>query len=241
MASKVSVVVRVRDEVINLSRVLTSLRAQQGVELQIIVVDNGSTDGSWSIAQGHADVVVDLPRSRFSYPLASNLGLEQATHEVVCLQSAHSFPMRDDWLAGGLTHLNRKEVAGVYCRPVPRQDLSLTDRYAGDVYRLLLRFQRARDESEYSFGQLGSTNCLIRRSLWTQHPFDESYGSGGEDGDWARWAIAQGYVIVNDPAFAVWHSHGLGPIGWLRQFREWKQMNGQPFSQKSIAYRRSRV
>jgi hypothetical protein len=79
---------------------------------------------------------------------------------------------------------------------------------------------------------------MLRRDLWKQRPFNEKYGSGGEDSDWVRWAFGEGYVIINDAHFAVYHSHGLGPLGWIRQFGEWKSVAGNPFDRRAIDYRR---
>jgi GT2 family glycosyltransferase len=58
-------------------------------------------------------------------------------------------------------------------------------------------------------------NCIIRKSLWKEYPFDENlprvipetkeYGS--EDYDWSREMAARGFKIVIDPSFTVFHSH----------------------------------
>lgn len=59
---RVSVIVPARDEEASLGACLSSLVAQTGVEREIILVDDGSTDGTRSIARSFADViVVDAP------------------------------------------------------------------------------------------------------------------------------------------------------------------------------------
>ena len=54
----VAVVIVTKDSRGDLARNLGELRAQQGVELDVVVVDNGSTDGTLAVLEPHADVRV---------------------------------------------------------------------------------------------------------------------------------------------------------------------------------------
>ena len=51
----VSVLVPARNEEHNLAVLLPTLLAQRGVDLQVVVVDDASEDGTWDVAQSHAD------------------------------------------------------------------------------------------------------------------------------------------------------------------------------------------
>jgi hypothetical protein len=73
-------------------------------------------------------------------------------------------------------------------------------------------------------GVMGFTNAIIRRDLWEKRKFNQDYGQGGEDSDWANYWFQQGYVAVLDEKFTVRHSHNLGPVGWFRQFQHWKSI-----------------
>ncbi len=89
-------------------------------------------------------------------------------------------------------------------------------------------------------GVLGATNCAIRKSLWEKHHFDEKYGLGGEDGEWAKWARDAGYIIMIDPSFAVRHSHPMKNLSDMRkQLSYWGKL-GKPsiFEKKELNFRR---
>ena len=60
------VVVNARDEANTIGECLKSLRGQT-VKLFLVVVDDGSMDGTGEVASRYADVVVDLPRHKASW------------------------------------------------------------------------------------------------------------------------------------------------------------------------------
>jgi hypothetical protein len=76
--------------------------------------------------------------------------------------------------------------------------------------------------------------------MWAAHPFDERYGSGGEDSHWAMWALEQGYEIICDLGFSVRHSHGLNVLGYFKQIQAWNRMAQQrPFDRAELETYRS--
>ena len=85
-----SVVVPVRDGAEFLPRCLTALRASDlpPDSWELIVVDDGSRDGSADIAAGYADRVVRLPASEGSPPVARNRGTEVARASVIVFVDA---------------------------------------------------------------------------------------------------------------------------------------------------------
>ena len=60
------------------------------------------------------------------------------------------------------------------------------------------------DRQEHPF--CNNANAAIRRTLWTQRPYDEKL-SGLEDVDWASWAISQGYTVAYSAQAEIIHVH----------------------------------
>lgn len=73
-------VVPTKNSMRTIERCLQSLRSQSGVECEIIVVDNFSTDGTTSVAQRLADELICAGPERSAQ---RNIGLERATAHVV--------------------------------------------------------------------------------------------------------------------------------------------------------------
>lgn len=94
---RVSCIVPVYNGAPFIAQAIESIRAQQGAELEIIVVDDGSTDGSGDIAATFPGVVVSR-RQQGGVAAARNSGLALATGEFIAFLDAD-----DLWLPGKLS------------------------------------------------------------------------------------------------------------------------------------------
>jgi GT2 family glycosyltransferase len=81
----VSVVVPTRDAGRTIETCLRSVRAQTWPALELIVVDNGSADGTWAVAERLADLALRGGPERSAQ---RNLGIDHAAGEWVCYVDA---------------------------------------------------------------------------------------------------------------------------------------------------------
>jgi glycosyltransferase involved in cell wall biosynthesis len=91
-----SVVIPVLNDAVVLERCLLALARQELVPLEVIVVDNGSTDGSFGVAERSGATVVREPRPGIA--AAAARGYDAATGELILRLDADSTPPRD-WTA----------------------------------------------------------------------------------------------------------------------------------------------
>lgn len=202
----VGVVIRTLDESELITRCLDTLRAQRSsdldLDLDIVVVDSGSTDGTLAMARKGGARVVELSPEDFDYSKALNLGIEQVRGEIVVSLSAHAIPLDDRWLERMTSPLADERVAGVASRQVPWPDAPWQE-----VKRLREQFGEARreygadDTEEVLFSNAASA---IRRAVWEREPFTLP---AVEDLEWARRVVATGWTIVYEPDASVYHSH----------------------------------
>tara|TARA_R110001599_G_scaffold262322_1_gene462803 strand:+ start:3408 stop:4340 length:933 start_codon:yes stop_codon:yes gene_type:complete len=85
-----------------------------GVEAEIIVIDNGSTDNTVSLAKKYTDNIISIDRSNVSS--ARNLGASKATHDVISFIDA-DIELTSEWFSNlvkiyGKNELNTLHLTG---------------------------------------------------------------------------------------------------------------------------------
>ena len=98
MTPSASVVIRAYNEQKHLGRLLDGLRQQTCRDLQVILVDSGSTDATVDLAQQAGAEVVRIRPQEFTFGRSLNAGLALARAELVVVASAHVYPVYPDWL-----------------------------------------------------------------------------------------------------------------------------------------------
>ncbi|MEM2546443.1 MAG: glycosyltransferase family A protein [Candidatus Bathyarchaeia archaeon] len=221
----VSVLIRTRDMESRFSELLQRLSHQTVQPLELIVVDNFSSKESLekmknflrsAKAKFFKNLVsiklAPIADEEFSHPFSTNVGVFIASCDFVCITNGHSLPLSNSWLENGLTHFENPNVAGVGGYFSPHEDGGIWEKIVYGCWSGLNGFGGARSRGNH----FSTVNCIIRKSLWKEYPFDEkipciipySKSFGGEDYDWAVEMKARGYKVVLDPKFNVHHSHG---------------------------------
>jgi glycosyltransferase involved in cell wall biosynthesis len=91
MIPSISVVVRAYNEAAKLEKLLEDIRRQHyGSELEVVVVDNASSDRTAEVVERFGARLVTLPKGEFTYPKSMNLAMHAASNEVVFLTVAHA-------------------------------------------------------------------------------------------------------------------------------------------------------
>jgi glycosyltransferase involved in cell wall biosynthesis len=204
-----SVVLRAKNELQWVDRCLMALKHQRCSNIDVILVDNNSTDGTREVAEQAGVRLVDISDTEFTYGRSLNVGIRVARHNVVALLSVHCIPTHDLWADYFMAHFNtgaRDRVAGVYGRQEPLPDSAASDKR--DLWTTF-RDERHIQHVDYFFH---NANSAIRRDLWDEYPFDEVI-RGVEDREWGRRVIGAGYRIVYEPNASVYHHHGIHQTG----------------------------
>lgn len=221
----ITVGIRTFNEAPKLERLLQDV-AKQVVsnEVEIVVVDNESTDHTKDVVREYGAELVTLPRGEFTYPRSMNLAMEAASHDTVFLTVAHTLLSSDRTLHAGARHFRPdSDVAGVYSTVLPTENASRSDRwldvlYTNGLFRSPQRIRKA------TIGVMAATGAMFSRAVWDElGRFDEAYETGGEDTALARTMLANGYEIVSEPALSVHHAHGLSLVGNIKELRHFAE------------------
>jgi len=229
MQHKVSVIVRTKDEERWIARCLQGIFNQTIKEIEVIIVDNESTDKTVEKArQFNIHTVVTCTEYRPGKAL--NLGIREASGDYIVSLSGHCIPVNEHWLANLVRNFEDSEVAGAYGRQEP---MAFTP--DSDKRDLVLLFGLDRKvQIKDSF--FHNANSVIRKAVWDQIPFDETV-TNIEDRVWAQQVLKGGYKIVYEPEASVYHHHGIHHDG--NEERCAKVMRvleslGAPYSYKTL-------
>jgi GT2 family glycosyltransferase len=204
---------------------LDAVAAQQGVEVETIVVDNGSTDGTAAFVRERFPWVrlISLAENR-GFAGGNNAGVREAHGSVVVLLNNDTVA-EPGWLAA---LLRGREGGGpnalASSRIVYMHDPRVIDS-AGDG---LLRWggafkwhhgasiERAGDSREV-FGVCGAACAIPRRVFEELGGFDEDFFASHEDVDLSYRARLLGYSCRYVPDAVVRH-HGSATLGRISEF-----------------------
>lgn len=207
-----SIVIRAFNEERHIGRLLTGILKQTVRDLEIILVDSGSTDATRSIASRYPVRILQISPERFSFGRSLNIGIENARGEQIVIASAHVYPVYPDWLARLLAPFEDPQIALAY----GKQRGNAATKFS-EIQHFAKTFpDRSHHRQEHPF--CNNANAAVRRSLWQRHPYDENL-SGLEDLEWATWALDQGYHLAYVAEAEVVHAHNEGPRQVYNRYR----------------------
>jgi rhamnosyltransferase len=217
----ISVVIPVKNGGADLVRCLAAI-GRQGLdaEVEVVVVDSGSSDDSVEVARSHGARVHEIPASEFGHGRTRNLGAELASGDVLVFTSQDAFAADESWLARLVRPLaGGDRIAGAYGRQLPHDDATPPERYFLDfLYGPDARVQRLDgDEPDFEQTLFSNVNSAIPRAVWQEFPFADDLIMS-EDQEWSRRVLRAGYGLVYEPAATVHHSHRYSIASAFRRF-----------------------
>ncbi len=224
----ITVAIRTLNEAGKLEDLLQDIERQElNGEVEVVVIDNESSDHTFDVAKKFGAKVFNLPRSEFTYPRSMNMAVEASSHELVFLTVGHARLVSSKSLRAGINAIYSEEstVSGAFGHALPGSNASRTENTIamGSLY-----FTRRRKIEKTGIGTMAATGSLLRKSVWHEvGRFDERYERGGEDGQLAIKMLEKGYIIKDEPLLSTHHTHGLNFTDTTKQWIEWAKL-GKP-------------
>lgn len=207
-----SIVIRAYNEEKHIGRLLEGIRQQTVKEVEIILVDSGSTDGTVSVAESFGARIVRIPSSEFTFGRSLNLGIQAATRELIVIASAHVYPVYPDWLESLLHPFEDQKVALTYGKQRGPETAHFSEQQI--YHQWYSDISKPRQATAFC----NNANAAIRKTLWEKNPYDERL-TGLEDLAWAKWAKEQGHEIAYVAEAEIIHVHQETPRGVFNRYR----------------------
>ncbi len=206
----VSVVIPVYNGEQMVARTIECVLAQSLRAHEIIIVNDGSTDGTDSVLRGFGDEIIYLLKENGGPASARNHGIRRATGEFVAFTDSDCLPDKD-WLSNLVKGFDHPQVAGVGGN-TRRADEGLISEYvdlAGILNPVI---------AEKGKACLPTCNAAFRRNVLLEAGFfDERFRKpGGEEPELCRKIKLLGYELRAIDDAVVLHHHKQTIRGLLK-------------------------
>ena len=207
----VSVVVCCYNAAPTLDECLQSLGGLGYPNYEVIVIDDGSSDGTHEIAARHAMRCIRVPNGGLSR--ARNLGIEAARGDIVAFIDSDAYA-DPDWLyymVNALEENNAAAVGGPNLSP-PQDGFTAqcVDQAPGNPTCVLVDNERAE--------HIPGCNMAFRKEAFDAvGRFDAQHRAAGDDVDLCWRLLVADRKIVYHPSAVVWHHRRPTVRGYLRQ------------------------
>lgn len=207
-----SVIIRSFNEEKHIARLLSGIMEQTVKDVEIVLVDSGSTDATVSIASRYPVKIVSITPEEFTFGRSLNIGCRAASGEYLVLASAHVYPVYADWLERMIEPFQNPKVALTY----GQQRGNTTTKFS--EHQHFAKMYPDVSNLKQTTPLCNNANAAIRRSLWEQHPYNEEL-PGLEDLDWATWAVSKGYWLSYVAEATIIHVHDETPQQVFNRYR----------------------
>ncbi|MCU1358519.1 MAG: glycosyl transferase [Acidimicrobiales bacterium] len=219
----VSIVLPTFNERTYITDCLASLLAQQGAEvIELLVVDGGSTDGTRDLVEGHGGIVRLVDNPRVTAAAAMNLGIAEASGDLICRADAHTL-YATDYVARCVEVLEESGAVNVGGR---MQAVGET-RFGRAVAAVTSspfgvgpgKFHYAEGRHDVDTVYLG---CWRRQTLLDAGGYDESGLQWAAEDQELNFRLRQaGGRIVLDSSIRSWYFPRAAPKALARQYQNY--------------------
>lgn len=198
----VTIVIRALNEAEFLPECLSSVLDQDyDGEVEIVLVDSGSTDRTVEIAESYNCKIVHIKKSDFSFGRSLNMGCLAARGDVLVLLSAHCIPTDRFWLKNLVQPISDGVCEYSYGRQIARQGISKFSE--GMVFK---KYYPEKSTSPQVGYFCNNANSAIKRTTWDALRFNEVL-TGLEDMELARRLVSAGGSVSYIAESTVEHIH----------------------------------
>ncbi|MEL7490831.1 MAG: glycosyltransferase [Pseudomonadota bacterium] len=199
---RVSIVFRALNEEKWFAQALSACWSQDltDIDLEIVLVDSGSTDRTLEIAESFGCKIEHIPKSEFTFGRSLNRGCAAASGDHLVFISAHCIPAHENWLQNLLAPLLNAQAQYVYGKQIGHDVTRFSEHQIFAQY--------FPDQSKISSTDFfaNNANSALSTAVWRKTPFDENV-TGLEDMVLGKEIVRQGGAIAYVADAPVIHIH----------------------------------
>ncbi len=233
--TRISVIIPMRNAGENVRGLLRKIRSQKKVQdVEIVVIDSGSTDGTVAIAEEFGCRVIRIPETEFNHGATRNLGAREARGEFLVFTVQDALPTSDYWLYAMVSpFVAYPELAALSSKQIVRPEADLFSLwmneaiyksigYAEDsIYGLSPHFDFANwkhfdSQIKRQLSFFDNVCSCVRRSVFDGIRFNPQINA--EDIDFGVRLLEERKKIGFLTTTGVYHWHERGPEYVLKRY-----------------------
>ena len=198
----VSIVIRTLNEGRHLPALFQTIGLQgySNGEIETIVVDSGSTDGTLELAKAAGAKIVHIRKEDFSFGRSLNIGCDAANGDVLVFVSGHCIPVEENWIARLVAPLGQQGIVYSYGRQLG------TDKTRFSECQIFAKYFPPESGIPQEGFFCNNANSALLKRIWQDNRFDEEL-TGLEDMYLAKRLVEQNHKIAYAADAAVYHIH----------------------------------
>jgi glycosyltransferase involved in cell wall biosynthesis len=207
----ISVVIRSKNDVDLIGQTLSAIRPAWPEPVEIISLDSGSTDGTRSVVEEVADLMLNVNPESYVPGVVLNRGAREATGDIVVFLNSDCVPADLNWLKALVAPILAGDADATFGQQLPRDDAWLV--VAKDNERA---FGDGRESAGWHHFFSVAVSAF-RREVVLERPFPEEV-QYSEDLAWF-WQNRAEVRVRYVPEARVVHSHNYPPEALWKRFK----------------------
>jgi len=220
----VSIVIVTWNRKAEIMETIHSIHTQTYQNIEIVVVDNASTDGTVeSLQHNHPEIKVIPLKENLGASAGRNPGITAAQGEIIFLLDSDASLGKDTIQNVVKKFQSRPDIGVIACKVVNASTKEL-DRIAGWIYSERDKLDQDREFLSFSFSECG---CALRKEVFAKAGlFWDALFFGGEGEELSLRIWDAGYAILYSPESVIYHrvSPNERVAGCQRQYYKLRNM-----------------
>jgi glycosyltransferase involved in cell wall biosynthesis len=229
LKAKVSVIIPTKNAGQEFEYSLKRISRQAGIqEIELIIIDSGSTDGTLNICNLYTNKVYEIPPGDFHHSRTRNFGVNKATGSFIVFTVQDAIPAGNYWLYKLVFPLYEGKVSAVSARQIPRSDADLfavwsyynhnIEYLRSDKDRISASVPEAFDalsiQKKRSLAGLDNVCLCISKEIIREYQFRSDYA---EDLELGVRLLKNDHELMFQSSNAVIHSHNRDAGYYLKR------------------------
>ncbi|MGO3689755.1 MAG: glycosyltransferase [Psychroflexus halocasei] len=222
--SGISIIVCAHDEAYNLNKNLNSLLNQKGVSFEVIVVDDHSTDATFSVLKDFQKKnpflkCIQLNSNQKSKRKALTAGVKAATYENILVTDADCQPANENWASLFLNKITQEKQLILGASPYYLEKTYVNQLIQIETFQTAIQFLSFA-KKQMAYMGLGRNMAFTKQVFqkYSQYEVDKKMTSGDDDMFVQR--VPQQYIdILTSPESFTFSQGKQNLKSWWRQKR----------------------